>query len=176
MIEFPNLEKKGANMRARTWLILGLLVCLAGGICGCARTARDTTGFATSDSLTVKAPFKEVWQATKAILREKDYDLYTRDKRGVFVAFSGAKRHFILNNHRVKVTVALEPQGDDATQVTIESVRQVFGVTLLTYPGWHDRKMVDSTEAKAILEAITAKFGGSAPSPETPAPTTAPTT
>jgi hypothetical protein len=46
-------------------------------------------------------------------------------------------------------------------------------VTLLTYPGWHDRKTEDHAAAQNILKAIEAKAGGAAkaakssePSPE----------
>ena len=43
----------------------------------------------------------------------------------------------------------------------------IFGTTLLTYPGWHDRKTTDHTEAKAILDGIAAKLsGGAAPAAE----------
>ena len=34
---------------------------------------------------------------------------------------------------------------------------QVYGVTLLTYPDWHDRKAANNNEAVAILESLKAK-------------------
>jgi hypothetical protein len=104
----------------------------------------------------VNLPFNEAWQLVKAVLREQDYEIYTRDKRGVFVAFSGSKRN-LLQYHRTKLTIALEAVSDSATQVSVETLRQVYGVTLLTYPGWHDRKTQDHTKAQAILKAIEAK-------------------
>lgn len=127
---------------------------------GCAKDARSTEGFAITDSITVDAPFQEAWQTTKAVLREKEYDIYTRDKRGVFVAFSKMKRTLGLVPHRVKYTVSLKSVSDESTEITVESIRQVYGVTLLTYPGWHDRKTEDHDGAVTILQAVQAKVGG----------------
>ena len=106
------------------------------------------------------APFEEAWQSAKAVLRERGYDIYTRDKRGVFVAYSRMRRSRLLIPKRIKFTIALAPVSDSATEVTVESIRQVFGVTLLTYPGWHDRQATDPSETQAIIEAIRAKVGG----------------
>ncbi len=151
-------------MKKRAWLSLGstlvvlLVLCAAGGI-GCARAARDTTGFAVNDSTTINQSKDDAWQTVKAVLREKDYEIYTRDKRGVFIAFSGSSRK-LLQYHRMKLTISLEPVSDSATQVTVETIRQVYGVTLLTYPGWHDRKTEDHTRAQEILKAVEAKASG----------------
>ena len=153
-------------MERRTWLCFGLLVVAAIVLGGCARTARDTTGFAITDGTTVDLPFTEAWQTAKAVLREKELDLYTRDKRGVFVAFSKMKRHLFLVPHRTKYTVALESVSKNSTRVSVESIDQVYGCTLLTYPGWHDRKTTDHSEAQAILDAIEARAGGKGASAE----------
>ncbi|HOZ49281.1 MAG TPA: hypothetical protein PLO37_25205 [Candidatus Hydrogenedentes bacterium] len=145
-------------MRIRTWSALVILAVAAAALGGCARAALDTTGFAAVNSTTVNAPFDEAWQATKAILREKDYEIYTRDKRGTFVAFTQMKRRFFVAPVRTKHTIYLEGESDDSTCVTVETVRQVYGVTMLTYPGWHDRKTTDNAEAVELLDALQAKF------------------
>ena len=151
-------------MRTPKGLLLVLLIAVVGtGLAGCAKEARDTSGFTISDNATVQAPFEQAWQAAKAVLREKKYDLYTRDKRGVFVAYSGSKKHWTANT-RTQFTLTLEPGGDNATKLTVEAVKQVYGVTLLTYPGWHDRKATDHKDSLAILEAVQAKIT-SAPAP-----------
>ena len=145
-------------MRISKLLIISLLgtVCLLGG---CARAARDTTGFAMVDSTTVDKPFVETWQATKAVLREMELNLYTRDKRGTFVAFSDMKRQLhVFTPHRTKLTITLEEVSSDATKVTVETLDQVYGVTLLTYPDWHDRKTQDNQIAASILENLRAKL------------------
>ena len=145
-------------MRTPKSLVLGLLVAVLGfGLSGCAKDARDTTGFTISDTATVQVPFEQAWQATKSVLREKEYDLYTRDKRGVFVAYSTSKRHWTANT-RTQFTITLEPDGDNAAKLTVEAVKQVYGVTLLTYPGWHDRKATDHKDSLAIIEAVQSKL------------------
>ena len=151
-------------MKRRSWYVLTSTIILflllsSAAVTGCARAARDTTGFAITDNTTVNLPFNEAWQLVKAVLREQDYDIYTRDKRGVFVAFSGSRRN-LLQYHRTKLTIALEAVSDSATQVSIDALRQIYGVTLLTYPGWHDRKMGEDPEGEAILQAVQAKVSG----------------
>ena len=146
-------------------LYLSLLLMGMVALGGCARAARDTTAFSTSDSRVVSAPMKDTWQIVKSVLREKEYDLYTRDKRGVFVAFTKMRRVLLVMPRRMKYTVALESLSDNSTRITVESIRQVYGVTLLTYPGWHDRKITDHAGAQAILDAVAAKIPGA----ETPA-------
>jgi len=139
---------------------LSLLLVPALAMGGCARAARDTEGFSLSESRTVNAPFDQAWQITKSVLREKEFDIYTRDKRGVFVAFSGMRRNLVLMPHRTKYVISVESLSDSSSKVTVEAVRQVYGVTLLTYPGWHDRKCTDNAELLALLQAIEAKASG----------------
>lgn len=154
-------------MRVSKWLCFSLLVALCLTALGCARAARSTEGFGITDSVTVNAPLEEAWQATKAILREQKFDIYTRDKRGVFVAFTKMKRDLFVVPKRVKYVISFEEASDTRTTITVEAVRQVFGVTLLTYPGWHDRKLTDHEGSQKILQAVEAKIAGgdgSAPS------------
>lgn len=139
--------------RYRNFLILSALVLVACAA-GCARAARDTTGFAINDSAVIEASFEETWQATKAVLREMDLEIYTRDKRGRFVAFSGMTRRRLFVPNRVKYTIILEEESPETTKVMIESMKQVYGVTLLTYPDWHDRKTGDNTIALEILDRL----------------------
>lgn len=142
------------------WLSLGLLVCCALAS-GCARAARDTTGFAMEDSAVIEAPFEDAWQMTKAVLREQALDIYTRDKRGTFVAYTPMERG-ILNPtpSRTQFTLVLEDLNNNTTQLHASTVDQIHGVTLLTYPGWHDRKTTDNSRTVAIIEAIQAKAAG----------------
>ena len=126
---------------------------------GCATAARDTTSFAMVDETTVNAPFEDTWQHTKTVFRERDIILNTRDKRGFFVAFTSESRNLLFVPHRMKYTVQLEEVSASATRVRMESVKQVYGVSLLTYPDWHDRQTTDNAEALEILESIAAKAG-----------------
>lgn len=122
---------------------------------GCASTARDTTGYKLTDSATVNAGMMETWQTTKAVLREMELDIYTRDKRGVFVAYEDMdKRWLIFRPKRTQLTISLERVAAETTKVNIETVRQVYGSTLMTYPDWHDRQAKDDEAARHILEAV----------------------
>ncbi len=137
--------------------VIVALLCIT-AFCGCARTLRDTRGFAMENSITVDAPFKDAWQIVKGVLRAQDLDLYTRDKRGTFVAFSKTWKHFsFLQRHRMKYTIELAPVSEEETRIYIETIRQVYGVTLLTYPDWHDRKATNNAEAVKILKAVEEK-------------------
>ncbi len=146
--------------RICTILLAGLLLVVAGG---CATTPRGTADFAVVDSGTVAMAFEDAWQATKHVLREKELELYTRDKRGVFVAYTPMKRNLFLVPRRTELTVILEPVSNDETDITIETVRQVYGVRLLTYPGWHDRQTSDNSLAAGIMEALDAEMAQEEP-------------
>jgi hypothetical protein len=141
-------------------LMLGLLLCalLVGG---CARAALDTTGFAITDTALVQAPHEDAWQMTKAVLREEGLDIYTRDKRGTFVAYTPMKRGiFRPQPKRTEFTFELDDLNNNTTQLTATTVRQIYGVTLLTYPGWHDRNTEDNTQTLEIIQAVQAKAAG----------------
>jgi hypothetical protein len=155
-------------------LVYLLLLCTVLGL-GCARASRDASGFALHDETVVDAPYDVAWQAAKSALRERELNLYTRDKRGTFVAFSNMKRALgLFTPSRVKYTVQLEPVSNDATRVKIETVNQVYGVTLLTYPDWHDRKAKSNEVALALLDAVQGKVTGVAVAPTEATDDTAP--
>lgn len=137
-----------------------LALCLAAAVLGgCARAARDTTGFALNDSVTVEAPFEETWQAVKHVLRDRELVIDTRDKRGRFVAFD-TKRSNLFRNTRTRYTIELSEISDVETAVHVETLREVYGTTLLTEPDWHARPTKDDAESKAIIQALMAKING----------------
>lgn len=141
--------------------VLCAVVCLGfiGTLAGCARAALDTTGFALIESATYDASFVDTWQATKRELRALDLDIYTRDKRGVFVAFTQQGRAVWLQPQREKFTIRVEETAAGRTAVEIETVAQVYGVTLLTYPDWHERQARNTNTAQAILEGVAVRLG-----------------
>lgn len=141
-------------------VLLAGAVLISGLLGGCARAKRDTTGFAMNNSANIAAGFEDTWQAVKAVLREGGYELYTRDKRGTFVAYTKEKRR-LLQPQRVKYTINLTPVTETETEVEIEAVKQVYGVTLLTYPDWHDRKLEEDAGVQTILETLQAKVSAS---------------
>ena len=121
---------------------------------GCARAARDTSGFALQDEMVVNAPFEETWQAVKTVLNDQGYEIYTRDKRGAFVAYTPMKRILWVQPSRTKFTIELARIAPEETAVRVDSIRQIYGVTLLTHPNWHDRKQRDPEASQAIIDAI----------------------
>lgn len=134
---------------------------------GCVHAPRDTTGFAQNHEVVVPASFDTTWQTVKDILREQELDIYTRDKRGRFVAYTPEKRRFLQPN-RYQYTFQLEEISANETRIALDTRKQTYGVTLLTYPGWHDRKTEDSPESQALLDAIQARASGAAAEPSTP--------
>jgi hypothetical protein len=126
----------------------------------CATNRPNTGGFESIDSVTVGAGFEETWQAAKAVLREMELEVYTRDSSGEFVAYSPMRRQLrVLTPRRAKFTIRIEELGTESTSVTVEYVEQVYGVTPLTYPDWHDRESVDNSVAIRILESVRNRVG-----------------
>jgi hypothetical protein len=130
---------------------------------GCVHAPRDTTGFALNHEVVVNASFDQTWQTVKDILREHELDIYTRDKRGRFVAYTPEKRR-LLQPNRYQYTFQLEAISENETHIALDTRKQAYGVTLLTYPGWHDRKTTESPDSQALLDAIQARI--SAPTPQ----------
>lgn len=121
---------------------------------GCASTPKKPVpDLAHQASRVVQAPFDAAWQATRDALRKNDYIIYTRDKRGVFVAYSEKERR-MRRRIRNELTITLEAVTSGSTRITLAVQQQKFGVTLLTYPGWHDRKTADGAVAEAFFEAL----------------------
>lgn len=138
--------------------LIACTVLLSAFAVGCVHAARDTTGFAVSAQTTVDVPFDVAWQGVKTALREQGLELYTRDKRGVFVAYTEMRRRY-FQPKRVEYTVELTERAAGGTDIAIAAVRQVYGVTPLTYPDWHDRRTVEDPGLQAIVEAIQAHCG-----------------
>lgn len=132
------------------------------GLAGCVRAAKDPTGFAVERQGVVSAGYEDTWHAVKRTLRDQGYEIYTRDKRGIFVAFTDMRRA-LGQPKRIKYTVELGAVNDSQTDIYIEAVRQSYGVTLLTDPDWHDRRMEDDGSLDAILAAVEARATGEMP-------------
>ena len=112
-------------------------------------------------SAVVSQPFEKAWEGTRDVLMQQSLQIYTRDKRGLFVAFTPTKRVLIVSPRRTKLTVALEPVTPQTTRVSVETIKQHYRVTLLTYPDWRDvEKETDPAKGQALLDAIVAHTGG----------------
>ncbi len=135
--------------------LLGVLL-----MAGCSSAPPVDEALGAVDSRVVQVPMEETWQAVKGVLRGEDYLIYTRDKRGFFVAYTNMKRSR-LTPRRQQITVTLQAQTRASTEVTVEMVQQTYGVSLLTYPGWHDLKTGDHSTGELILAAIEERLSGS---------------
>lgn len=109
------------------------------------------------DSITLQAPFDGAWQQTRDALLGQKYEIYTRDKRGLFVAYTKVRRRLLFFPYRTKLTITLEAVSVDETRVSVETIHQKYRVTPLTYPDWRDDpKVVEGDIAGTLLEAIRA--------------------
>lgn len=108
-------------------------------------------------SATVPGEFDATWESTRDVLLERGLQIYVRDKRGMFVAYTPTKRRLIFFPRRTKLTVTLEPASDAETTVSVETIRQHYRVTLLTYPDWRDVPgSADEAAGQSLLDAIVA--------------------
>ena len=157
-------------MSPRMLLTMTLALAVA-GLSGCATAKKDTTGFAIQQEVVLEQPYAEAWQHVKRTLLANDYEVYTRDKRGTFVAYKGGKSFLgVLNSPREKYTVDLEPVTNSQTKVSVEAVKQVYGVSLTTYPDWHDRKTMKDENVSELLAALSGTpLEETAPAEEAPA-------
>lgn len=141
-------------MRFSTRFVFGL--CLAGIVAcgGCASSPkRPVAGLEIETARVVPVSFETAWLATRDVLRENDYIIETRDKRGVFVAYAEQKRR-LRRRKRNELRIMLEAVSSTSTRVRVEVQVQKYGVTPLTYPGWHDQKTTDGGVADAFLDAL----------------------
>ncbi len=141
----------GRSIFIPTTLVLSIL--------GCSSNSQPVQSLSATDSRIVRAPFEAVWQATKAALREQDYILFTRDKRGYFEAYTEERRKRIFPR-RSRLNVTLVAVSSTTTRVTVETQEQRYQVSLLTYPGWREGKDADSARGLALLDAVEAHIAG----------------
>ena len=123
-------------------------------VLGCAHQPPIQQDYAYTESVVVEAPFGPAWQAVKTALVDLDYSIYTRDKRGLFVAHGKRGRKWIVPR-RTQMTVTLDSVTAQKTRVTVEALRQRYRVTPLTYPDWREIAPVDEVmRANELLDAI----------------------
>lgn len=123
---------------------------------GCAHQPTLQVDYAYTESVVVDVAFEPAWQAAKTALVDLDYSIYTRDKRGLFVAHGKRGRKWAIPR-RTQMTVTVESVTAQKTRVTVEALRQRYRVTPLTYPDWREIAPVDEElQTKELLEAIDA--------------------
>lgn len=140
----------------RTVASLLLVVTFASG---CATKSDRAEHELYVDSMTVPLDFESTWELTRDILLEHDVEIYTRDKRGLFIVYTSMHRSKLLVPRRTKLTITLEEDGSESTTIAVETISQHYGVSLLTYPGWRDQDSSNpGPESVAILESIKSRI------------------
>lgn len=132
---------------------------------GCAGGPPPTPPDVPTASAVLPHDFDTVWQAAKDALREQDYEIYTRDKRGMFVAHTPRKGTFSIPN-RARITIVLERVTTSSTRVTVEAVQERYRMPLLRHPGWREQPHVDLQDRRqAVLDGIAANVAETANQP-----------
>jgi hypothetical protein len=142
-----------SKMRRLGVMLMTLMLCCLMSACA---TRSDTAAEgAFVDTMIAPVPFAEAWKLTRDVLLEKDVEIHIRDKRGLFVVYTGMYRRKLVVPHRTKVTITLTIESDTSTRIAVETVHQKYSVTLLTHPEWLDQRDVssDSTGVE-ILESV----------------------
>ncbi len=138
-----------------------LLVAITVISSGCATKAKpvENQPVAFVDSMTVPLAFEDAWLLTRDVLLQQDgIEIYTRDKRGMFVVYTDMHREKLLVPKRSMLTITLEEESKSATKIAVETVAQRYGVTVLTYPGWReDNKVSEEEVGREIMESIRGK-------------------
>ncbi len=136
------------------------VVCLA-AVAGCKTTPKEAPPPPPTVSAVVDEDFETVWQETRDELLQQKLFIYTRDKRGLFVVFTDMHRVLLISPRRTKMTISLEPVNAQSTRITVETIKQHYRVTLLTYPDWRDvLKGTDPEQGQNLLNALVAHING----------------
>jgi hypothetical protein len=142
-----------AYTAAKRGFIVLLLAAFA--LPGCATNSDTKAEGAFVDSIIAPIPYDEAWLMMRDVLLDKELEIHTRDKRGLFVVYTDMKRRALVVPHRTKLTIRLTSETDDSTRIAVESVHQKYGVSLLTHPEWRDQTTTPSEKTSIeILNTI----------------------
>lgn len=139
--------------------ILVATIMLTAMVSGCTTGKPQQPDEVYVESMTVPLDFASAWQLTRDVLLEEEVEIYTRDKRGLFVVFTETERRNLITPWRTKLTITLREATPDTTEIAIESVAQRYSVSALTYPGWRDRSYTEKeSPGTALLETIKSRI------------------
>ena len=126
---------------------------------GCATTSDSQAEATFVESLVAPVPFDKAWLVTRDVLLESNVDIHTRDKRGMFVAYTDMYHRKVVVPHRTKITITLTSITEESTKISVESVHQKYGVTLLTHPEWRDESaIIEDSVSTEILKSIKSRI------------------
>ena len=150
-----------AMIRRQLYLMAVLCSAIIIGLSGCATGTPDqpVPDQVFVDSMTVPLDFEAAWQLTRDTLLDEDVEIYSRDKRGLFIAYTKTKRKSLIVPWRTKITVSLQEETPETTKIAVETVAQRYTVTFLTYPSWRDKDFSDEEAlGTALLESIKSRI------------------
>jgi hypothetical protein len=106
----------------------------------------------------IPVSFEEAWTMTRDALLEQEYRIYTRDKRGMFIAYTKERRNLLIFPHRIQFTIIIEEVTGETSRVAIESVEQRYKISFLSYPGWvSDVAATPEDTGQSIIDALNSK-------------------
>ncbi len=138
--------------RSLGYLVAALIL----SACGCAglRGRVPASEYSIPDvSAEVGGEFTQVRDVVRDVLRESPVEIYTRDKRGLFVVYANVRRAF-LTPRRLRLVVTLERVSESSTRVAVQSFPEAYTVRLLTYPAWRPAAFGDNSLAEEIVSLI----------------------
>jgi hypothetical protein len=139
----------------KKFLLFGLISLFTLVLNGCASTPEKKADGAFVDTMIVPVEYSEAWRVTRDVLLDQDVEIYTRDKRGLFVVYANPYRKKYIFPHRTKLTVTLTSESESSTRIAVETVHQKYSVSLLTHPSWSDQSAVSLDNAGIeVLESI----------------------
>jgi len=140
--------------------------CFFLGATGCARVGARS-GDAREEmiapvSAEVDAEFTVVRRLMRDVLRDSPVEIYTRDKRGIYVVFADMRRAF-LTPRRLRLVITIRPLAENRSRVTIETFPEAYTVQLLTEPAWRPAVFGDNSLAKEIIDSLQKRINHAAP-------------
>jgi hypothetical protein len=142
---------------SKRYVLAALAVACVLAATGCARVHGRNGGpneeIIAPISSDVAAGFKVVVQLMRDVLRDTPVEIYTRDKRGVYVVFADMRRAF-LTPRRLRLVITIEPVAENRSHVTIETFPEAYTVQLLTSPAWRPAAFGDNSLATDIVDSL----------------------
>jgi len=158
-------ERVARRLSVRSLAALLAATCFLGAT-GCARvggrSGDATEGTIAPVSADVDAEFTAVRRLMRDVLRDSPVEIYTRDKRGIYVVFADVRRAF-FTPRRLRLVITIRPLAENRSRVTIETFPEAYTVQLLTEPAWRPAAFGDNSLAKEILDSLQKRINHAAP-------------
>jgi len=151
------VNKLSLGYVAGVFALAGFLACT-----GCARVDKPP-GAAGEHAIPpvsadIEAGFTLVRDLVRDVLRDSPVEIYTRDKRGMYVVFASVRRAFLIPR-RLRLVITIRPLAENRSRVTVETFAEAYTVQLLTRPAWRPAAFGDNALANEILDSLQKRIG-----------------